>query len=179
MFFFPLRWKYSVAMKRAAALQPRMKDLQERMKNLEKDDPLMRDLQREQFTLMTKGAWGCLPLLLQAPFLMTFYAILLVSIEARHAPFIGWVQDLSAPDPYLVLPLLMGITMIAQYALTSTTTDPVQKKVNYIMPLIFIWVMKSAPAGLVLYWMVTNLVSAAQQFVINRLNPAPKSLPSG
>src|SRR6266540_3912401 len=178
MFFFPLRWKSSVAMKRAAALQPRMKDLQERMKELEKDDPRMLDLQREQLALIKEGnpLTGCLPMLLQSPFLMTFYAILLVSIEARHAPFLGWIQDLSAPDPYLALPLLMGATMIAQYALTSKTADPVQKKVNYIMPIIFILIMKSAPAGLVLYWMVSNLVGVAQQFVINRLNPAPVNL---
>jgi YidC/Oxa1 family membrane protein insertase len=178
MFLFPLRWKSSVAMKRAAALQPRMKDLQERMKKLEKDDPQMLDLQREQFALIKEGNMltGCLPMFLQAPFLMTFYAVLLVSIEVRHAPFIGWIQDLSAPDPYLVLPLLMGATTIAQYALTSTNADPVQKKVNYIMPIIFILIMKSAPAGLVLYWMVGNLVGVAQQFVINRLNPAPVNL---
>jgi YidC/Oxa1 family membrane protein insertase len=178
MFLFPLRWKSSVAMRRAAALQPRMKDLQERMKNLEKDDPQMLDLQREQLALIKEGnpLMGCLPMLLQAPFLMTFYAVLLVSIEVRHAPFIGWIQDLSAPDPYLALPLLMGATMIAQYALTSTTADPVQKKVNYLMPIIFILFMKSAPAGLVLYWMVSNLVGVAQQFVINRLNPAPVNL---
>jgi YidC/Oxa1 family membrane protein insertase len=178
MFLFPLRWKSSVAMKRAAALQPRMKDLQERMKNLEKDDPRMLDLQREQLALIKEGnpLMGCLPMLLQAPFLMTFYAVLLVSIEVRHAPFIGWIHDLSAPDPYLALPLLMGATMIAQFALTSTTADPVQKKVGYIMPIIFILFMKSAPAGLVLYWMVSTLVGVAQQFVINRLNPAPVNL---
>jgi YidC/Oxa1 family membrane protein insertase len=114
---------------------------------------------------------GCLPMLLQAPFLMTFYAILAVSIEVRHAPFIGWVQDLSSPDPYWILPLLMCVMMIAQQALTPTTADPAQKKVNYIMPLIFIWFMKSAPAGLVLYWMVSNLIGVLQQLVINRLNP--------
>jgi YidC/Oxa1 family membrane protein insertase len=178
MFLFPLRWKSSVAMKRAMALQPRMKDIQERMKGLEKDDPRMLDLQREQLALIREGnpLVGCLPMLLQAPFLMTFYAVLLVSIEVRHAPFIGWIQDLSAPDPYLALPLLMGATMIAQSALTPTTADPVQKKVNYIMPIIFILFMKSAPAGLVLYWMVSNLVGVAQQFVINRLNPAPVNL---
>jgi YidC/Oxa1 family membrane protein insertase len=178
MFLFPLRWKSSVAMRRAAALQPRMKDLQERMKNLEKDDPRMLDLQREQLALIKEGnpLMGCLPMFLQAPVLMTFYAVLLVSIEVRHTPFIGWIQDLSAPDPYLALPLLMGATMIAQFALTPTTADPVQKKVNYIMPIIFILFMKSAPAGLVLYWMVSNLVGVAQQFVINRLNPAPVNL---
>ncbi|MGH9853499.1 MAG: YidC/Oxa1 family insertase periplasmic-domain containing protein, partial [Blastocatellia bacterium] len=178
MLFFPLRWKSSVAMKRAAALQPRMKDLQERMKDLEKSDPRMLDLQREQFALVKEGnlLMGCLPMLLQMPFLMTFYAILAVSFEVRHAPFIGWVQDLSSPDPYWVLPLMMGITMMAQQALSSVTADPVQKKVQYIMPLVFIWFMKSAPAGLVLYWMVSTLVGVVQQFVINRLNPAPASL---
>jgi YidC/Oxa1 family membrane protein insertase len=162
-------------MKRAAALQPRMKELQERMKNLEKNDSQMFDLQREQFALIKEGnpLMGCLPMLLQMPFLMTFYAILAVSIEVRHAPFIGWVHDLSAPDPYWVLPLMMGITMMVQQALSSTTSDPVQKKITYIMPLIFIWFMISAPAGLVLYWMVSNLIGVAQQFVINRLNPSP------
>jgi len=181
MLFFPLRWKSSVAMKRAVALQPRMKELQERMKNLEKDDPRMRDLSREQFALVKEGnpLLGCLPTLLQAPFLMTFYAVLVVSIEVRHAPFIGWLHDLSAPDPYWVLPLMMGITLMAQNALTPTTADPVQKKISYVMPLIFILFMKSAPAGLVLYWMVSNLVGAAQQFVINRLNPAQVSVQSG
>jgi YidC/Oxa1 family membrane protein insertase len=178
MLLFPLRWKSAVAMKRAATLQPRMKDLQERMKGLEKDDPRMLDLQREQLALIKEGnpLTGCLPMLLQSPFLMTFYAILLVSIEARHAPFLGWIQDLSAPDPYLALPLLLGATMIAQFALTSKTADPVQKKVNYLMPIIFVLIMKSAPAGLVLYWMVSNLVGVAQQFVINRLIPAPVNL---
>jgi YidC/Oxa1 family membrane protein insertase len=181
MLFFPLRWKSSVAMKRAAALQPRMKDIQEQMKKLEKSDPRMVDLQREQFALVKEGnpLMGCLPMLLQMPLLMTFYAILAVSIEVRHAPFIGWVQDLSSPDPYWVLPLMMGITMVVQQALTSTTTDPIQKKVTYVMPLIFIWFMKLAPAGLVLYWMVSNLIVIAQQFVINRLNPAPVNIQPG
>jgi YidC/Oxa1 family membrane protein insertase len=181
MFFFPLRWKSSVAMKRAAALQPRMKDLQERMKKLEKNDPQLLDLQREQFALMKEGnpLMGCLPMLLQMPFLLTFYAILAVSIEVRHAPFIGWVQDLSSPDPYWVLPLMMGIAMMMQQALNPATTDPVQKRVGYIMPLILIWFMKSAPAGLVLYWMVSTLIGVVQQFVINRLNPVPASLKQG
>jgi YidC/Oxa1 family membrane protein insertase len=180
MFFFPLRWKSSVAMKRAAALQPRMKELKERMKNLEKNDPQMLDLQREQFALIKEGysLMGCLPMLLQMPFLMTFYAILAVSIEVRHAPFIGWVHDLSSPDPYWVLPLMMGITMMAQQALNPAISDPVQKKINYIMPLIFIWFMTSAPAGLVLYWMVSNLIGVVQQFVINRLSPSAESLPA-
>lgn len=175
MFFFPLRWKSSVSMKRAAAMQPKMKDLQDRMKKLDKNDPRMLELQKEQISLMKEGnpLMGCLPLLLQMPFFMAVFAILTVSIEVRNAPFFAWLQDLSAPDPYWVLPILMCVTMIAQQALTPTTVDPVQKKVGYIMPLIFTWFLKAAPAGLVLYWMVSNLVGVAQQFVINRLNPVP------
>ncbi len=92
MLFFPLRWKSSIAMKRAAALQPRMKDLRERMKNLEQEDPRMRDLQREQLALVKESnPLGCLPMLLQAPFLMTFYAVLVVSIEVRQRAIHGLV----------------------------------------------------------------------------------------
>ncbi|MBO0721197.1 MAG: YidC/Oxa1 family insertase periplasmic-domain containing protein, partial [Blastocatellia bacterium] len=174
MFFFPLRWKSSVAMKRAAAMQPRMKDLQERMKKLDKNDPRFLDLQKEQIALMREGnpLMGCLPMLLQFPFFMAFYAVLTVSIEVRNAPFFGWLKDLSSPDPFWILPIIMCITMVLQQALTpNPSADPVQKKVGYFMPLIFTWFLKSAPAGLVLYWMVSNLVGVVQQVIINRLNP--------
>lgn len=174
MLFFPLRWRSSVVMKRAAALQPRMKDLQERMKKLDKNDPRMLDLQKEQIALMKEGnpLMGCLPLLLQMPFFMAVFAILTVSIEVRNAPFIGWIHDLSSKDPYYILPIIMCVTMIAQTALTPTTADPIQKKVQYVMPVILtVAFFISAPAGLVLYWMVSNLVGVAQQYVINRINP--------
>jgi len=174
MLFFPLRWRSSVVMKRAAALQPRMKDIQERMKKLEKNDPRMLDLQKEQIALMKEGnpLMGCLPLLLQMPFLMALFAILTVSIEVRNAPFIGWIHDLSSKDPYYILPIIMCVTMIAQTALTPTTADPIQKKVQYIMPVILtVAFFISAPAGLVLYWMVGTLVGVAQQYVINRITP--------
>jgi len=172
--FFPLRWRSSVTMKRAAAMAPRMKDLQERMKKLDKNDPRMLDLQKEQIALMKEGnpLMGCLPLLLQMPFFFSVYAILTVSIEARNAPFIGWIHDLSSKDPYFILPIIMCVTMIAQTALTPSTADPVQKKVQYLMPVILTFAFFiSAPAGLVLYWMVSNLVGVGQQYVINRLNP--------
>jgi YidC/Oxa1 family membrane protein insertase len=180
LFFFPLRWKSSVTMRRAAGMQPKMKDLQERMKKLEKSDPRMIELQKEQIALMKEGnpVMGCLPLLLQMPFFMAVFAILTVSIEVRNAPFFGWLTDLSAPDPYWVLPIAMCVTMIAQQALTPTTADPVQKRIGYVMPLIFTWFLKGAPAGLVLYWMVSNLVGVAQQFIINRLNPPPPTNPA-
>jgi YidC/Oxa1 family membrane protein insertase len=172
MFFFPLRWRSSKMMKKAAAMQPRMKELQDEMRKLDKNDPRVLELQRKQLELMKEGnpLMGCLPLLLQMPFFMAVFAILTVSIEVRHAPFFGWLQDLSAPDPYWLLPIIMCVTMIAQTALTPTTADPVQKKVSYIMPVILTYFFfVSAPAGLVLYWMVGNLVGVGQQFVINKL----------
>ncbi len=173
MLFFPLRWKSSVTMKRAAAMQPKMKELQEKMKKYDKNDPRMLELQKEQIALMKEGnpLMGCLPLLLQMPFFMAVFAILTVSIEVRHAPFFGWLKDLSSPDPYWILPIIMCITMIAQTALTPTTADPMQKRIQYLMPPILTGVFfVSAPAGLVLYWMVSNLVGVVQQFIINRLN---------
>jgi YidC/Oxa1 family membrane protein insertase len=178
MVFFPLRWKSSAMMKRAAAMQPKMKELQEKMKKLDKSDPRMLDLQKEQISLMKEGnpLLGCLPLFLQMPFFVAVFAILTVSIEVRHAPFFGWLTDLSAKDPLHILPIVMCVTMIAQTALTPSpaSADPMQKRIQYLMPPIltffFFW---SAPAGLVLYWMVGNLVGVVQQFVINRLTPTP------
>ncbi|MGH9853073.1 MAG: membrane protein insertase YidC, partial [Blastocatellia bacterium] len=178
MLFFPLRWKSSVMMKRAAALQPQMKDLQERMKKLDKNDPRMHDLQKEQIALMKQGnpLMGCLPLLLQMPFFMAVFAILTVSIEVRNAPFIGWIKDLSSQDPYYILPIIMCVTMILQTALTPTTMDAMQKRIQYVMPVILtLFFFISAPAGLVLYWMVSNLVGVGQQYVINRITPTPPS----
>lgn len=179
MLFFPLRWKSSQSMKRAALMQPKMKELQEKMKKLEKSDPRMVDLQKEQIALMKEGnpLMGCLPLLLQMPFFMSVFAILTVSIEVRNAPFFGWMTDLSTGDPLHILPILMCVTMIAQTALTPSpaSADPMQKRIQYLMPPIltyfFFW---SAPSGLVLYWMVGNLVGVVQQFIINKLSPPPK-----
>jgi YidC/Oxa1 family membrane protein insertase len=174
MLFFPLRWKSSKAMKQAAKMQPKMKELQDQMKGLSKDDPKMVELQKKQLELMKDGnpLMGCLPLLLQMPFLMAFFAILTVSIEVRHAPFFGWLKDLSVADPYYILPVLMCVTMVAQTALTPTTADPVQKKVQMLMPVILtVLFFRTAPAGLVLYWMVGTLVGVVQQYIINKAGP--------
>lgn len=180
MLFFPLRWKSSVSMKRAAALQPRMKDLQDRMKKLDKNDPRMADLQREQVALMREGnpLMGCLPLLLQMPFFWAVFVILTVTVEMRHAGFIGWVKDLSSPDPFYLLPVIFVISMIVQQALTPSTADPVQKRVQYLMPLMMGYFFIHAPAGLVLYWMVGNLVGIVQQFIINKITPPMSPAPN-
>ena len=183
MVFFPLRWRSSVMMKKAAALQPKMKELQDEMKKLDKNDPRVLELQRKQLELMKEGnpLMGCLPLLLQMPFFIAVFAVLTISIEVRHAHFIGWLKDLSSADPLYLLPIIMCVTMIAQTVMTPTANvDPVQKKVSYIMPVVLTYFFFiSAPAGLVLYWMVGNVVGVAQQFVINKLtgSPTPASAP--
>lgn len=175
MCFFPLRWRSSVSMKKAAALQPKMKELQEKLKKLDKNDPRTMELQKEQVALMREGnpLMGCLPLMLQMPFFWAVFIVLSSAIEFRNAKFFGWIKDLSSPDPWFVLPVIFVISMIVQTALTPSTADPIQKRMQYFMPLMMGYFFIYAPAGLVLYWMVGNLVGIAQQFVINKITPTP------
>ncbi|MBF4988814.1 membrane protein insertase YidC [Methylophilus sp. 14] len=112
---------------------------------------------------------GCLPILVQIPVFISLYWVLLGSVELRHAPFFGWIQDLSATDPYFVLPVLMGATMIIQTFLNPPPTDPIQAKVMKIMPVAFSIFFFFFPAGLVLYWLVNNILSIWQQWAINRM----------
>lgn len=176
IFLFPLRWKSSVAMKRAQKMQPQMKTLQEKMKKVKKDDPEYTKLQSEQIQLMKEGnpLGGCLPMLLQMPIFWAIFVMLTISLEVRHAYWFGWIRDLSAADPWHILPVIMCITMVAQSALTPTPTDPQQKMqktmMTWVMPValtaFFFW---SAPSGLVLYWMFSNIVGVGQQFLINKM----------
>jgi YidC/Oxa1 family membrane protein insertase len=163
-----------------------MKELQDRMKKVDKNDPQMLELQREQMALMKEGnmLMGCLPMLLQMPFLMAIYLILTVSIEVRHAPFFGWMKDLSSPDPFYLLPILMCGAMILQTALTPTPPSPdpaqaqAQKMMQYVMPIMLtVLVFIRAPLGLVLYWMVGNVVGIVQQFIINKITPSVPPAP--
>lgn len=111
---------------------------------------------------------GCLPILVQIPVFIAFYWMLLGSVELRHAPFFGWIQDLSAKDPYYILPILMGATMIFQTFLNPPPADPMQAKIMKIMPVVFSIFFFFFPAGLVLYWLVNNVLSIAQQWYINK-----------
>jgi YidC/Oxa1 family membrane protein insertase len=111
---------------------------------------------------------GCLPIVVQIPVFIALYWVLLGSVEMRQAPFALWVTDLSTPDPWYVLPLLMGATMIIQTKLNPEPPDPVQAKVMKIMPVAFSIFFFFFPAGLVLYWLVNNILSIAQQWHINR-----------
>ncbi|HBR57657.1 MAG TPA: hypothetical protein DEA22_09335 [Blastocatellia bacterium] len=179
---FPLRWSQSKSFKKAAGNAPKMKDLQEKIKALQKkglpaDDPRLRELQMQQLK-MTKDALpigGCLPMLLQFPLLIAFYTAVTVSLEVRQASFI-WLPDLSAADPWHILEFAFAISMVLAMKFTPTTPavspeqQMQQKMMTYLMPVMMLWVMWAAPSGLLLYWLFGNMVSFGQQILINRLN---------
>jgi YidC/Oxa1 family membrane protein insertase len=172
--FFPLKWRSSKAMKKAQKLAPRMKELQEKIKGMKQTDPRLKELQMEQLKLMKEGnpLGGCLPLLIQMPFLFALYRAITISLDFRQATFL-WLPDLSAPEPYFihVLPILMAATMIVLQLITpAPSADPMQRKMMAIgMPLFMLYILWSAPAGLLLYWLVGNIVGFSQQFLINHL----------
>jgi YidC/Oxa1 family membrane protein insertase len=170
--FFPLKWRSSKAMKKAQALAPRMKELQEKIKGMKQSDPRLKELQMEQLRLMKEGnpLGGCLPLLIQMPFLFALYRAITISLDFRQASFL-WIPDLSAAEPYLIhlLPILMTGTMVVLQLVTpAPSADPLQRKMMAVgMPLFMLYILWSAPSGLVLYWLVGNIVGFAQQFLIN------------
>ena len=170
--FFQLKWRSSKAMKKAQKLAPKMKELQEKIKGLKQNDPRLKELQMEQFRLMKEGnpLGGCLPLLIQMPFLFALYRAITISLDFRQASFL-WIPDLSAAEPYLIhiLPILMtGTMVILQLVTPAPAQDPLQRKMMAIgMPLFMLYVLWSAPSGLVLYWLVGNIVGFSQQFLIN------------
>jgi YidC/Oxa1 family membrane protein insertase len=172
--FFPLKWRSSKAMKKAQKLAPRMKELQEKIKGMKQTDPRLKELQKEQLLLMKEGnpLGGCLPLLIQMPFLFALYRAITISLDFRQATFL-WLPDLSAPEPYFihVLPILMASTMIVLQLITpAPSADPMQRKMMAVgMPLFMLYILWSAPAGLLLYWLVGNIVGFSQQFLINHL----------
>jgi YidC/Oxa1 family membrane protein insertase len=111
---------------------------------------------------------GCLPILIQMPFFIALYWVLLESVELRQAPWILWIKDLSIKDPYFVLPVLMGISMLVQQKLNPPPPDPMQAKIMMALPIVFTAMFAFFPSGLVLYWLFNNLLSITQQWVITR-----------
>jgi YidC/Oxa1 family membrane protein insertase len=114
-------------------------------------------------------ASGCVPMLLTMPILFAFYSLLAMAIELRHAPFIGYITDLSRPDAYYITPVLMGLSMFWQQRMMPSTADPVQQKMFLFMPIIFTFSFLWAPSGLVLYWLSSNLLAIGQQYLTNRM----------
>jgi YidC/Oxa1 family membrane protein insertase len=111
---------------------------------------------------------GCLPMLVQIPVFFALYKTLMVDIGLRHAPFAFWLTDLSAKDPYYITPLIMGVTMFIQQKMSPSSMDPTQAKIFMMMPVIFTFMFLNFPAGLVLYWLVNNLLTIFQQYLIQR-----------
>jgi YidC/Oxa1 family membrane protein insertase len=119
---------------------------------------------------------GCLPVLIQIPVFIALYWAILSSVEMRYAPFFGWITDLSVADPYYILPLIMGVSMIVQMRLNPTPPDPLQAKIMQIMPIAFSVIFFFFPAGLVLYSIVNNLLSIGQQWYITRAAETEKKV---
>ncbi|HEY5643286.1 MAG TPA: membrane protein insertase YidC [Woeseiaceae bacterium] len=165
--FYKLTEASGRSMAKMRNLQPRMKALQDRYKD---DRPAlsqaMMDLYKRE---KVNPAAGCLPILIQMPFFLAFYWVLLESVEMRQAPFMLWITDLSTRDPYFILPLIMGAGMFLQQKLNPAPTDPVQAKVMQVMPVLFTAMFAFFPSGLVLYWVTNTLLSIAQQWKINKV----------
>jgi YidC/Oxa1 family membrane protein insertase len=180
--FIPLVNKSQKSMKKMQELQPRMAEVKEKYKK----DP--QRLQKEMMEIYKKHkvnpVGGCLPMLLQIPVFFALYKILMITIELRGAPFMLWIKDLSAPDTLFghipsgipliggfavgPLPIVMGITMIIQQKMTPTSMDPAQNKMMMLMPIVFTFLFLNFASGLVLYWLMNNIFSIAQQFYANR-----------
>src|SRR6185437_2410010 len=165
---FPLRHKSVVSMRRMQEIQPELKAIQDRYKNLKMSDPARSKQNQEMMELYkSRGvnpASGCVPMLLTLPLIYAFYAMLSVAIELRGAPFILQIHDLSAHDPYYVWPVLMALTMFIQQKMTPTTADPTQQKMmTLIMPVMMGAMFIRAASGLVIYWTVSNIWGIGQQ----------------
>lgn len=189
LLMFPLANKSYVSMHGLKRLQPKMMELKERYKydKVQMNKEVMELYKREKVNPMA----GCLPLLIQLPVFFALYKVLFVTIEMRHAPFYGWVQDLSAPDPTTIFnlfgllpftppafipligiwPLIMGLSMYLQQKMNPQPADPVQAKVMKMLPFIFVFIFATFPAGLVIYWAWNNILSILQQWIITRKLP--------
>jgi YidC/Oxa1 family membrane protein insertase len=165
--FYKLTESSGRSMAKMRNLQPRMKALQDRYKDDRQAlSQAMMDLYKRE---KVNPAAGCLPILIQMPFFLAFYWVLLESVEMRQAPFALWITDLSTRDPYFILPLIMGAAMFMQQKLNPAPADPVQAKVMQIMPIMFTVFFAFFPSGLVLYWVTNTLLSIAQQWKINNV----------
>ena len=154
------------SMGKMKAINPKIQEMRERLK----DDPqkMQQEMMRIYREEKVNPLGGCLPIFIQMPFFIALYSVLLASVEMRGAPWVGWITDLSVQDPYYILPGLMTLSTLFQTWLNPTPPDPVQAKMMWIMPLVFSVMFIFFPAGLVLYWFVNNLLSIAQQWMINR-----------
>ena len=163
--FYWLNAKAYASMAKMKAVNPKIMEMRERLKdNPQQMQPEMMRIYREE---KVNPMGGCFPIMVQIPVFIALYWVLLSSVEMRNAPWTLWIKDLSSPDPYYILPLVMTLTTLLQTALNPTPPDPMQAKMMWFMPLIFSVMFFFFPAGLVLYWITNNILSIAQQWIIN------------
>jgi len=166
LLFVPLQYKSYKSMQGMQTIQPKVLALQEKLKdNKEKLNQELMKLYKEH---KVNPVGGCLPMLLQMPVFVALFNILYMTIDLRQAPFMLWITDLSVQDPYYVLPVLMGISMVVQQKIMPTTMDPTQAKMMMILPVGLTFLFVTFPAGLVLYWVTNNVLTVTQQFVTDR-----------
>lgn len=163
--FYWLNAKAYASMAKMKAINPKIMEMRERLKDKpqEMQQAMMKIYREEKVNPMG----GCFPIMIQIPVFIALYWVLLSSVEMRNAPWVLWIHDLSAPDPFFILPVLMTLTTMLQTALNPAPPDPMQAKLMWFMPLIFSVMFFFFPAGLVLYWITNNILSIAQQWVIN------------
>jgi len=169
---YPLQHKSIVSMKKMQKVQPKVEAIKQKYKKARSDAEQRQKMNVEMMALYQKEGInpmaGCLPLVLQLPILWGFYNLLSRAIELRGAPWILWFRDLSEKDPTYILPILMTATMFIQTYITPSTGDPMQRKIFLIMPLVFGFMFKDFPSGLVLYWLVQNILTIIQQSIMNK-----------
>jgi YidC/Oxa1 family membrane protein insertase len=181
---FPLRHKSVVSMRKMQEIQPEVKAIQDRYSKLKATDPAKQKMNQELMALYKERgvnpASGCVPMLMTMPFIFAFYALLSTAIELRGAPWFGWIHDLSAHDPYFVVPVLMGASQIWQQRLTPAAgMDPIQQKMMLLMPVFFTFLFLWYPSGVALYWFVNNVWAIGQQYMTNyMIGPAPNVRPA-
>jgi YidC/Oxa1 family membrane protein insertase len=174
LLFVPLQYKSYKSMKQMQVIQPKVATLQEKFK--EDRDRLNKELIKLYRDHRVNPVGGCLPMVVQMPVFVALFNILYMTIDLRQAPFVGWITDLSVQDPYYVLPLIMGATMVIQQKITPTTMDPTQAKIMLMLPVFMTFLFINFPAGLVLYWLTNNVLTIAQQVVTDRVLFANKPL---
>jgi YidC/Oxa1 family membrane protein insertase len=178
LIMFPLRHKSVVSMRKMQAIQPEVKAIQDRYAKLKATDPAKQKMNQEMMALYRERgvnpASGCVPMLLTLPVLIAFYSLLSTAIELRGAPFFGWIHDLSQPDPYYITPVLMGVSQLWQQWITPQTgVDPAQQKMMMFMPILFTFFFVTAPSGVALYWLMSNVWGIGQQYLTNYLIGPP------
>ncbi len=167
LLFVPLQFKSYKSMKQMQMIQPKVLGLQEKHKD--DRDKLNKELIKLYRDHKVNPVGGCLPMVLQMPVFVALFNILYMTIDLRQAPFFGWITDLSVQDPYYVLPIIMGATMVIQQKITPTTMDPTQAKVMLVLPVFMTFLFVNFPAGLVLYWLTNNVLTIGQQVLTDRL----------